>query len=96
MSREPSPTSSRLFQLLLIDCFFSELLFKVLQQSKGHERAQTLLFKSKQFKEKKEAAVKATNEARLEDAERIYSEAITIDPRYVNVIMNVMRPGHVN
>jgi len=63
---------------------------QVLQQSKGHERAQTLLFKSKQFKEKKEAAVKATNEARLEDAERIYSEAITIDPRNKGTNANLL------
>merc|ERR1719192_2538286 len=63
---------------------------QVLQQSKGHERAQTLLFKSKQFKEKKEAAVKVTNEARLEDAERIYSEAITIDPRNKGTNANLL------
>jgi hypothetical protein len=36
----------------------------VLQQTTGHERAQTLLHKARQFKEKKEAALRAVGEAR--------------------------------
>ena len=68
----------------------NQFLFQVLQQSKGHERAQTLLHKARQFKEKKEAAVKATNEARLEDAERIYTEAVTIDPRNKGTNANLL------
>ena len=69
---------------------------QVLQQSKGHERAQTLLQKARQFKEKKEAAVKATNEARLEDAERIYTEAIAIDPRNKVGTEGLLSVGHLN
>merc|ERR1719435_63338 len=63
---------------------------QVLQQSKTHERAQTLLHKARQFKEKKDAAVKAVNEARLEDAERIYTEAVAIDPRNKGTNANLL------
>ena len=65
-----------------------------------------MLHKARQFKEKKEAAVKATNEARLdffllqcinlyfqarlEDAERIYTEAVTIDPRNKGTNANLL------
>lgn len=63
---------------------------QVLQLSKDHERAKTLLGKSKQFKEKKDLAVKAVNEARLEDAERIYTEAIAIDQRNKGTNANLL------
>merc|ERR550532_1002709 len=63
---------------------------QVLQLSKDHERAKTLLNKAKLFKEKKDLAVRAINEARLEDAENIYTEAIGIDPRNKGTNANLL------
>merc|ERR1719186_859727 len=54
---------------------------QVLQLSKDHERAKTLLNKSTLFKAKKDLALRALNKARLEEAESFYTEAIAIDPR---------------
>ena len=54
---------------------------QVLQINKDHERAKTLLNKTKQLKEKRDAATKANVEKRFEDAEKIYTEALGIDPR---------------
>ena len=54
---------------------------QVLQINKDHERAKTLLNKTKQLKEKRDAATKANVEKRFEDAEKIYTEALSIDPR---------------
>ena len=54
---------------------------QVLQQCKNHKRAKMLLVKARIYKEKKDAALKAVNESRLEDARKIYTEAIAIDPR---------------
>ena len=58
--------------------------------SKDHERAKTLLNKAKLFKEKKDLALRALNEARLEDAENIYTEAIGIDPRNKGTNANLL------
>ena len=56
-------------------------LQQVMKESKNHKRAETLLHKSSQYKEKKNGVVKAIKETRLEDAVRLYTEAIAIDPR---------------
>ena len=37
--------------------------------------------KAKQFKDKRDLAVKAKSEKRLEDAEKILTDALAIDPR---------------
>merc|ERR1719427_1884177 len=63
---------------------------QVLQLCKDHERAKTLLNKAKLFKEKKDLALRALNEARLEDAENIYTEAIAIDPRNKGTNANLL------
>merc|ERR1719186_810867 len=52
---------------------------QVLQLSKDHERAKTLLNKATLFKAQKDLAHRALNKARLEEAESIYTEAIAID-----------------
>ena len=57
------------------------IIFQVLQLNKDHSRAKTLLNKAKQFKDKRDLAVKAKSEKRLEDAEKILTDALAIDPR---------------
>ena len=49
--------------------------------NKDHSRAKTLLNKAKQFKEKRDLAIKAKSEKRLEDAEKLLTDALAIDPR---------------
>ena len=53
----------------------------MLQINKEHERAKTLLNKARQFKDKRDAAQRASSENRLEDAEKHYTDALGIDPR---------------
>ena len=54
---------------------------QVLQINKEHERAKTLLNKAKMFKDKRDAAQRALNEKRLDDAEKYFTDALGIDPR---------------
>merc|ERR1719312_1959276 len=63
---------------------------QVLQLSKHHEKARTLLNKSKLFKEKKDLAARAVNEARLDDAESILTEALEIDTRNKGTNANLL------
>merc|ERR1719318_1985666 len=63
---------------------------QVVQLAKGHDKAKTMLKKAKQFKEKKDLALRAVGEARLEDAEIIYTEALDIDPRNKGVKASIL------
>ena len=63
---------------------------QVLQINKDHERAKTLLYKARQFKEKREQASKAETEGRLEDAERSLTEALKIDLRNKGTNANIL------
>merc|ERR1719233_1968365 len=54
---------------------------QLLQLNQEHSRAKLLLSKAKLFKEKKDLAMKAMKKTRLDDAEKILSDAILIDPR---------------
>merc|ERR1719233_1975960 len=56
-----------------------------LQLNQEHSRAKLLLSKAKLFKEKKDLAIKAMKKTRLDDAEKILSDAILIDPRNKDV-----------
>ena len=63
---------------------------QVLQINKEHERAKTLLGKARQFKEKREQAIRAETEGRLEDAERSLTEALKIDGRNKGTNANLL------
>jgi len=54
---------------------------QVLEHSNNHHRAKILINKAKLFRDKKDLVIKAVRKVRLEDAEKILTEAIVIDPK---------------
>jgi len=63
---------------------------QVLQISKDHERAKTLLNKAKHFKARRDEASKASTDKRYTDAEKFLTEALAIDPRNKGTNANLL------
>lgn len=65
-------------------------MVQVLQVSKDHGRARTLLDKARELRTQCGLASRAVGESRLEDAETILTQAMNIDPRNKGAAANLL------